>query len=162
MEVVSSQPADYPQVIELLKLSWAEAYDFIPEEDRENYLATFYTEEKFRQFLENELNECLSLWEKEKIIGWMRLEENPTQKEFHLASIYLHPDFQGQGIGKRLIELAFEKGRDKGYDKIWLGVMEQNKPTLKWYEKLGFIFIRKEPFQMGKTEVPHLIGYKKL
>jgi ribosomal protein S18 acetylase RimI-like enzyme len=46
--------------------------------------------------------------------------------------------------------------------EIWLGVMVQNVDALAWYRKLGFIFEREEPFTMGKTTVPHLIGFKKI
>src|SRR4030043_463532 len=30
-----------------------------------------------------------------------------------------------------------------------------------FFRKVGFLFIREEPFTMGKTTVSHLIGYKK-
>ena len=44
--------------------------------------------------------------------------------------------------------------------EIWLGVMLQNTRTRQWYERIGFVFVKEEPFTMGATSVPHLIGYR--
>ncbi len=162
MKLRNCKVTDYGQVVELLRLSWADAYGFIPQKDRESFLKTYYTKERFEQFLENELIECLVFEIKKKIIAWMRLEEIPSYGEFHLSSIYVLPNSKGNGLGTRMIKYAFEVAKRKSYNKIWLGVMEQNLPALEWYKKLGFVFVRKEPFKMGETEVIHLIGYKKL
>jgi hypothetical protein len=40
--------------------------------------------------------------------------------------------------------------------------MVKNRRALDFYRKVGFLFIKEEPFTMGKTTVSHLIGYKKL
>jgi hypothetical protein len=40
--------------------------------------------------------------------------------------------------------------------------MVKNRQALVFYRKVGFQFVREEPFTMGKTTVSHLIGFKKL
>jgi hypothetical protein len=75
--------------------------------------------------------------------------------------MYLLPDFLGQGIGRRLLEAAEEYAAEKQVDRLWIGVMVKNRQALLFYRKVGFQFVREEPFTMGKTTVSHLIGYKK-
>jgi hypothetical protein len=79
-----------------------------------------------------------------------------------VPSLYFLPEFQGQGMGRRLLEAAEEYAAQKGVDELWIGVMVENKQALVFYRKMGFLFVREEPFTMGKTTVAHLIGYKKL
>jgi hypothetical protein len=62
----------------------------------------------------------------------------------------------------RLLEAAERCAAEKGLDELWIGVMVENKQALAFYRKVGFLFVREEPFTMGKTTVNHLIGYKKL
>ncbi len=162
MEIVRTKLNEYEEIFKLLEKSWEKAYDFIPARDRGNYLSTQYSEEKFKELLTSKNNKCLTAFVNGEIVGWMRLEEIKLLKEFHLSSIYLHPSHKGKGFGTKMIYHAFDIAREKGYGKIWLGVMKQNSGALRWYEKLGFVFTREEPFRMGETEVPHLIGYKEL
>ena len=162
MKLREYKSEDYRQVINLLKASWADAYHFIPENDREEYLNSYYTRERFEIFVANPNITNLVAEENGKIAGWMRLEFVPVKNEFHLSSIYVSPDFTGQGTGTKMINEAFKIARQKGHKKIWLGVMKQNLPALRWYKKLGFEFIKEEPFRMGSAEVLHLIGYKEI
>jgi hypothetical protein len=61
----------------------------------------------------------------------------------------------------RLLESAEEYASEKGLDELWIGVMVKNRQALLFYRKVGFLFVREEPFTMGKTTVSHLIGYRK-
>lgn len=96
----------------------------------------------------------------ENPIGWMKLYNNENQKRFYVSSLYVLPDNQRFGIGRKFLEVAESLVGKMNYDRIWLGVMKDNIKALNWYKKIGFYFIEEEPFQMGKTIVIHLIGYK--
>ena len=96
------------------------------------------------------------------IVGYARLFFNREENRLYVPSLYLLPDFQGQNIGIRLIKKAEECAGKKGLDELWIGVMVENRKALLFYRKVGFQFVREEPFTMGKTTVSHLIGYKKL
>ncbi len=65
-------------------------------------------------------------------------------------------------MGRRLLEAAEGYAGEKGLDRLWIGVMVKNRQALAFYRKMGFQFVREEPFTMGETTVSHLIGYKKL
>lgn len=54
----------------------------------------------------------------------------------------LHPLYRGLGIGEALCRAMLTIARDKGADKIFLGVKLKNHPAINLYRKLGFEQIR--------------------
>lgn len=54
------------------------------------------------------------------------------------------PEYQKKGFGKLLISSIEKQIQDRGYRKITLGVIDDNKSLVSWYQKYGFRFnIRK-------------------
>jgi GNAT superfamily N-acetyltransferase len=47
-----------------------------------------------------------------------------------LEGIYLHPSLFGQGLGRRLMELALERLRARGHSEAVLWVIDGNHRTL--------------------------------
>ncbi len=154
--------SDFTVVRKILLQTWLETYSFIPEEDIHFHFEKFYNEAKLNILYTDPHTQCFISELDEAPVGWMKLFNNVSQKRFYVSSLYVLPKFQGYGLGKRLMSKAEEIASSKHYDRIWLGVMKENKKALNWYEKQGFDFIEEEPFQMGKTTVMHLIGYKLL
>jgi hypothetical protein len=97
-----------------------------------------------------------------QIAGYVRLFFNRDEDRLYVPSLYFLPGFQGQGMGRRLLGAAEGYAGEKGLDRLWIGVMVKNRQALAFYRKMGFQFVREEPFTMGETTVSHLIGYKKL
>jgi hypothetical protein len=95
------------------------------------------------------------------IAGYARLLFNGDENRLYVSSLYLLPEFEGKGIGTKLLERGEGYAAEKGLDELWIGVMVKNRQALVFYRKVGFLFVREEPFTMGKTTVSHLIGYKK-
>lgn len=152
--------SDFKTVRKILADTWLDTYSFIPEEDILFYLDKFYSEEKLAILFIDPYSQCFISEFDEIPAAWMKLYDNKSQERLYVSSLYVLPQFQGFGIGKLLISNAAEVAKQKSYDRIWLGVMKDNNKALVWYNKIGFNFIEEEPFQMGKTVVTHLIGYK--
>lgn len=68
--------------------------------------------------------------------------ENET--EIRLLDITLLPQFRGKGIGKHLLQRLIQRS-NKVQKKISLHVIASN-PALKWYQRLGFVHIKKDGF----------------
>ncbi len=58
----------------------------------------------------------------------------------HLDQIFVAPEFQGRGIGKRLLELA----RQLMPQQVWLRTSVGNERAWSWYEREGFVRERVE------------------
>ena len=153
---------DFQTVRNILLVTWKDAYHFIPEKDIITHLDNFYSEIKLLElFNDHKTNGILAEIEN-KPVGWMKLFDDQLAEKFFISSLYVLPEFQGYGIGRKLLLKAEETASKLKHDKVWLGVMKDNVKTLEWYRKIGFQFVEEEPFKMGETEVLHLIGYKAL
>ncbi len=152
--------ADFKIVKEILITTWKDTYSFIPEEDILSHFEKFYNQQSLIEILEDPFSRGILAEIESKPIGWMKLFEDQINKRFYISSLYVLPKYQGFGIGKKLLNEAYLVARQKHYDRVWLGVMTRNIKAVQWYKNIGFVFVEEEPFQMGKTEVSHLIGYK--
>lgn len=154
---------DFDIVRSILKTTWLDTYSaFIPEKDILWYLETYYNPKRLQILLEDPFAAGVILYDKEKPCGWLRTEFEFEKNEFHIVSLYVLPEFQGIGAGKYLLDYATVQAKKGGFDKIWLGVMMDNKKAHNWYIKNGFIFQFNEPFLMGKTAVEHIVGFKEV
>ena len=69
-----------------------------------------------------------------RIAGMMRVDEHPTH--MHLDQLFLLPEYQGRGIGSKLVEHVLRNARLKNLPvRLW--VLQVN-PARRLYERLGF------------------------
>ncbi|MFA5831973.1 MAG: GNAT family N-acetyltransferase [Bacteroidota bacterium] len=152
---------DTNEIQKVLLNTWLASYaDFIPVTDIQWYFNNYYSEINFAQLYDDKDSIGFVAEVKNHIVGYARMKINHEQKRCYLESLYVLPEFQGNGIGLELLKIVEQKAQQHLFQQIWLGVMEQNVPSLKWYKKLGFNFIEQSPFQMGKSSVNHFVGYR--
>jgi ribosomal protein S18 acetylase RimI-like enzyme len=154
--------SDLESIRRLTWQSWISTYSsFIPESDLKSYFDTHYTEASLLSMFDNPSMQGFVAEVDGHIAGYARLFFNRDENRLYVSSLYLLPEFQGQDIGTRLLEVGEGYAAQKRLNEIWIGVMVKNTQALLFYRKAGFVFVREEPFTMGKTTVSHLIGYKK-
>ena len=73
--------------------------------------------------------------------------------------LMVRPEFQGQGLARRMMEFAEEEARRRGYASIRLDAFTKNPGALGLYENLGYsrvgtIQLRKGIFQCFEKEMP--------
>lgn len=56
----------------------------------------------------------------------------------HVTQICVFPEFQGQGIGRKLLELCDAALKARGCEAVTLTVTEQNRAAVGLYQKLGY------------------------
>ncbi|WP_306421198.1 GNAT family N-acetyltransferase [Robertmurraya sp. DFI.2.37] len=74
-----------------------------------------------------------------QIVGFAdggKRESNLIEHSGDLTAIYILEEYQGKGIGKKLVGKLSEHFKKLGYKKIFVEVLEDNKSRL-FYEKLG-------------------------
>jgi ribosomal protein S18 acetylase RimI-like enzyme len=157
------QKSDLQSIRRITWTSWISTYSsFISESDLRSYFEAHYTEASLLSLFDDPFAQGFIAEMDDRIVGYARLFFNPDENHLSIPSLYLLPESQYQGIGTRLLEAAERSAGEKGLDELWIGVMVKNKQALVFYRKIGFLFVREEPFTMGKTTVNHLIGHKKL
>ncbi|MFA5628429.1 MAG: ribosomal protein S18-alanine N-acetyltransferase [Thiohalomonadaceae bacterium] len=72
----------------------------------------------------------------ERIIGYGVLSVGAG--EAHILNISIHPDFQGQGLGRELLQHLLERARSHGADTVFLEVRPSNKTAVQLYDSTGF------------------------
>jgi GNAT superfamily N-acetyltransferase len=143
--------------------SWISTYSsFIPEDDIRSYFDDHYNEASLRLMFDDPFVEGFVAEAEGHIVGYARLAFNPDEHRLSVPSLHMIPEFQGQGIGRKLLEVAERQAAGKGLDELWIGAMVKNRKALGLYRKIGFVFVREEPFTVTHTTVPHLMGFKKL
>lgn len=95
----------------------------------------------------------------EQVIGlacfWAVLEEA------HITLLAIHPDFQGQGLGKSLLNYLLAEAENKGLKRATLEVAENNLKALSLYQKLGFKEAGRRKKYYQKTGEDALVLWKK-
>lgn len=60
-------------------------------------------------------------------------------KDFgEIVSLYLLPDYYGNGYGRQLLQAAVDGLAELGYTYVFLWVLEENMRARAFYEKFGF------------------------
>lgn len=119
------------------------------------FLKEAYSIEKFEEELAEPASVYYLAWVGNRLAGFLRLRESPEVEHLlgdntlELQRLYVDKSFQGEGIGKRLMEFALDYATRLGYEYLWLGVWERNFKAQKIYERWGFERFSEHVFQMG-------------
>lgn len=57
---------------------------------------------------------------------------------YYICGMALFPEQRGQGIGSRLLAVAEEQAREKGFGRLSLIVFEQNEGAKRLYDRTGY------------------------
>ena len=79
-----------------------------------------------------------------------------------IERIYVLKRFKGRGLGRLMLEKAFEEARARGAESVWLGVWEHNDAALGFSEHLGFEVFGSHAFHIGKTRDTDLLMRRKV
>jgi len=76
-----------------------------------------------------------------EVIGYAFLKlRNRTQNKYFVADlgIVVMDDYQGKGLGSKLLESLINMAKDKHINAIYLTVLKSNSNAVKIYQKYGF------------------------
>jgi len=99
---------------------------------------------------ENEQNEIIGF-----ATGGTR-KTNSVPNTTDLTSIYLLEEYQGMGIGKQLLKEIFAYFKLKGYEKVFVEVLAENK-TRNFYEYYGAQYVDNTEIKIGGKVLEELI-----
>jgi len=88
-------------------------------------------------------------------VGYAKLIRNSSTPQLdnykciQLERIYALKDYIGKKIGKSLMEKCFSVAGQETFEKIWLGVWQQNTRAIDFYKKWNFEIIGTKQFVIG-------------
>ena len=158
--ILRPTPQDYDELLTVWEASVRSTHHFLAEKDiqfykpliREQYVRSthhFLTEENiqfYKPLVRNQYFQAVELYiirnEKEEIAAFMGLSDELIEM------LFVRPDQQGKGYGKRLMEYAVHQ---KHIHKV--DVNEQNGQACRFYQHMGFQVMGK-PFPILHLQLP--------
>ena len=160
--IEKSKKNDCKALVEFITKTWNETYRGIVNDEFLDSLKK--TEEKrynsFINYFDEKNNIKYIIKKDSKIIAFLKLIEGREEKDkkyIELQSLYVLKEYQNNGIGKRLIQKAFEESKKLGYKKMFIGCLEENKSN-EFYKKMGGKFIKKREFKLIRLKVNNWDG----
>ncbi|MDP2067976.1 MAG: GNAT family N-acetyltransferase [Lutibacter sp.] len=125
------------------------------EENMLKYAEEAYTFEKIASEVNNPNSQFYLATINNQTAGYLKINFGEAQTELQdpqaleLERIYVLNEFQGKKIGQMLFEKTLELAKKAAVDYVWLGVWEENKSAIKFYEKNGMKAFSKHIFMLG-------------
>ncbi|MDR1351090.1 MAG: GNAT family N-acetyltransferase [Zoogloeaceae bacterium] len=130
-------PPEVPAIAALARESWQAAYiGIITQAQIDFMLAQRYDHQRLRADLEVPDKWLDQAFDGERRVGFAACEI--CKGEYKLDKLYIHPDFQRQGIGSALVAHVTARARKLGYPCAILAVNKQNAQAIAAYRKYGF------------------------
>jgi ribosomal protein S18 acetylase RimI-like enzyme len=139
ISIVTATANDYKTIQSVAHQTWPTTYGKILSKAQLDYmLDAFYNEEALKDSVANKGHYFVVAKEGEQILGFVSYEHNYEQKkQTKIHKIYILPETQGKGIGKKLIDYVESVAKDKHSIALSLNVNRFNT-ALNFYQKLGF------------------------
>ncbi|MDT8406136.1 MAG: ribosomal protein S18-alanine N-acetyltransferase [Methylococcales bacterium] len=98
--------------------------------------------------------QCWVLVEEEEVLGYGIT--SMAAGEAHILNVSIHPDAQGQGFGRKLLQHQIAQARHRKIEAVFLEVRPSNPGAIALYQSLGFeqVGLRKDyyPAQQGRED----------
>lgn len=124
-------------------------------ENMQAYIRDYLNIEKIKSELSNPDSAFYFARLEGNIIGYLKLNFSTAQTELkdqqaiEIERIYVSQSFLGKGIGNLLLEHAIQVAQQSNATYVWLGVWEENKRAIAFYQKNGFVAFDKHIFMLG-------------
>ena len=64
---------------------------------------------------------------------------------YYVNVVAVYPEFQGRGIGTKLLDLARAQAEARGFDKLSIVVAEENAGAVRLYRRAGYLEAARHP-----------------
>ncbi|AOW10631.1 GNAT family N-acetyltransferase [Flavobacterium gilvum] len=139
IKIISATAKNYPTIRDIAHETWPIAYGEILSKAQLDYmLGAFYNDEALNDSVVNKGHHFVLAKEREEILGFASYEHHYDQNnQTKIHKIYVLPQTQGKGIGKKLIDYVENVAKENDSTELVLNVNRFNK-ALFFYQKMGF------------------------
>ena len=139
-QIIRATEADLPVISNLAGVIWRACYPSIITREQIDYmLARMYALETMRGEIQSQGIRYERLLVGNEFIGFA--SHGPTEQPavFKLHKIYLHPDWQGRGLGSLLLQHCEREAGMLGARRLILAVNKRNTKAIATYQRNGFV-----------------------
>ena len=136
-------------VTELAHVIWPPTFKDILSPEQLTYMLNWmYSEGTLREQLDNG-HEFFVMEISGRPVGFMGIEAHYPQKQYlKVHKLYVLPETQGSGAGRKFIDKAVELAKEKGISVLTLNVNRFNK-AVDFYFRMGFKVEKEEDIDIG-------------
>lgn len=87
-----------------------------------------------------QLNRTVVAFDEGRLCGVVETSFSPWNARLTVRDIEVAPAWRGKGIGRTLMNHAFDFARECGAGHVWLEVSNINAPAIRAYLRMGFTF----------------------
>ena len=140
MFIRQAVPDDIPEIASLFFSCLQVSYAGVLSEEVRRTIDLDYSLELWTNALgSNPERQTFIALEQNQLVGFYRIgPEMERPSTGHLFSLYVSPNFGGQGIGSKLLSEALTELQDRGFPEVSLWVFADNQAALGLYRKFGF------------------------
>ena len=138
-------------VPELAQKIWPQTYRTIISPEQLDYmLKLLYSKDALSRLVTDLQQQFIIAFENNSAVGFACYSQkiNNNNHVFRLHKLYLLPDLQGKGIGKKLLQFIVEEIKTAGASFLELNVNRHN-PAINFYKKNGFEILHEEDIAIG-------------
>jgi len=142
--------SDIKQIQNIVNITWPITYGEILSKEQLDYmLGLFYSDEALTEQYDKKVQLFYMIYEEETNIGFIGIEHNYNKEAItKIHKIYLLPETQGKGIGKKVIDEIGKLASENNSAALLLNVNRFNS-ALGFYKKIGFEVIDEVNIEIG-------------
>jgi phosphinothricin acetyltransferase len=77
-----------------------------------------------------------------QVVGWLSFSGYRTARTalsgLTEIAYYLHEEWQGQGLGKQVLQYLIKEGKRRGFEHLLAVLLDTNTPSVRLLERAGF------------------------
>ncbi len=153
-----ARPDDLPDLQEVARRTWRATYTgLIPNADIERFLERHYSLEALGRALERLGEGMLVAAVDDQVVGYATCGVS-RENSGELFAIYVLPEWQRRGVGRRLWQRAIKHLRSLGLPEMVVWVLANNEPARRFYERQGATLLGNRAFPVSETPIEE-VGY---
>lgn len=138
---------DIPLIRDLCFKVWPQTYAPILSQDRIDYMLEYMYSAESLQRQMNAGSQFILVYDGDEPVGYAAYFPK-GHGTYKLDKIYVLPSQQGKGTGKFVMDYVIDQITNEGATALQLQVNRNNKAK-RFYEKLGFVVIDYQEFDIG-------------
>lgn len=151
VNIRTAGPTNIATIQQLAAITWAEAYKEILSPAQMQYmLDKFYSSPSLLAQMTEEQHRFIVAYEETEAVAFASYSPKSSTEPtvFRLHKIYIHPNQQGKGTGKALLQYIYNDILPQGATALELNVNRHN-PAQHFYAKMGFVITKEEDIDIG-------------